>query len=379
MKGDEAINFWLNAVAYSHSGSSNTESSYRLIMSRYCEFTHQTPTQIVNDYERAEQGQISERTVLRQHNQKITLFASNLAKNHATVGTIRASVTSVMSFYKYHNLMVGKIPLPKKVVTYHNRDITRSEVVQIAALTPLRIHAFMYVMAQSGLRPFTLTKLCVKDIEQILEENTPIPCMITVSNQIEKGKLGEGHPSFICEDGVKALKLYLATRQNLTPDSLLFDGVWSSNVSKIFSKCAKKLAKTGAINFKIRERKPSELRLYNLRKFFRKFANQMGFEHVNYLMNHSTNGSDGHYMPKDTEFYRELYREKAMPFLQLDQPTPTEHVKVLDAIKEQHKKEIASMNNEFNSQMAVMRKQMAEIIKKMNVSSAINTALEKQE
>lgn len=96
---------------------------------------------------------------------------------------------------------------------------------------------------------------------------------------------------------------------------------------------ARKLEKSGALHYEIREGKPSELRFYTLRKFFRKYANQMGFEHVNYVMGHTTKGSDSNYTPKDPEFYRELYKEKAMPFLRLETATPTETEKTLEDLR----------------------------------------------
>jgi flagellar motor protein MotB len=61
----------------------------------------------------------------------------------------------------------------------------------------------------------------------------------------------------------------------------------------------------------------------------------MGFEHVNYVMGHTTKGSDSSYTPKDPEFYRELYKEKAMPFLRLETNTPTETEKTIEKLKEQ--------------------------------------------
>jgi len=128
----------------------------------------------------------------------------------------------------------------------------------------------------------------------------------------------------------------------LTPDSLLFCShgdpakpVNVKDVSRAFRMAARKLEKSGAIHYEIREGKPSELRFYTLRKFFRKYANQMGFEHVNYAMGHTTKGSDSSYTPKDPEFYRELYKEKTMPFLRLETATPTETEKTIVELKKQ--------------------------------------------
>jgi hypothetical protein len=205
------------------------------------------------------------------------------------------------------------------------------------AVSKLREKAFFVVMAQSGLRPHTIKQLKLKNLESLEK----VPCKIEVPKEIAKGKYGS-YVSFIGSDAVKYLKQYLATRTNLTPDSLLFSShsdpakpVNVKDVSRAFRMAARKLEKSGTIKFEIREGKPSELRFYTLRKFFRKYANQMGFEHVNYVMGHTTKGSDSGYMPKDPEFYRELYKEKAMPFLRLETNTPTETEKTIEKLKEQ--------------------------------------------
>jgi len=93
--------------------------------------------------------------------------------------------------------------------------------------------------------------------------------------------------------------------------------------------------------------KPAEVRLYNLRKFFRKYATPAGFEYVQFWMGHIVReGVDEHYRPKDPEFHRKLYAEKAMPFLRFETATPTETVKLIEKLKEQLKerdKEIKTM------------------------------------
>jgi hypothetical protein len=81
-------------------------------------------------------------------------------------------------------------------------------------------------------------------------------------------------------------------------------------MNRAFRLAARKLEKSDAIEYKIREGKPSELRLYNLRKFFRKYANQMGVENVSYLMWHTVRGSDPNYKPKTPNFTENFMRWK---------------------------------------------------------------------
>lgn len=52
-------------------------------------------------------------------------------------------------------------------------------------------------------------------------------------------------------------------------------------------------------------------------------------------MGHTVRGSDANYKPQDPEFYRELYADKAMPFLRLETATPTETEKTIAELKKQ--------------------------------------------
>ena len=60
-------------------------------------------------------------------------------------------------------------------------------------------------------------------------------------------------------------------------------------------------------------------------------------EYVNFWMGHKTNykaphipASDEHYFSReDVEFHRQLYKEKAMPHLRLETPTPSETDKII--------------------------------------------------
>jgi len=202
-----------------------------------------------------------------------------------------------------------------------NRHITRDEINRITDKCQPREKAFFTVMRQSGLPPHTIKQLKIKNLERILNPNTPIPCKINVPH--EKSR------TFIGEEAVKYLKQYLATRINLTSESLLFTirnnpnkEINTKNVSRVFKRAAEKLEKAKKITYEVRKGKPSELRLYSLIKFYRKKAKY-------YLAELDNNNT-----PKDDEFYRKLYEEKAMPFLEIETPTKTE----IHQLKKENKK-----------------------------------------
>jgi hypothetical protein len=192
-----------------------------------------------------------------------------------------------------------------------NRDITTGEINKITEKCPPREKAFFTIMRQSGLPPHKIKQLKIRHVERILKPNTPIPCKINV--------LHEKCPAFIGEEAIKYLKQYLATRTNRTPESLLFTiknnpnkEINTKDVSRTFKLAAQKLEKAKEITYEVRRRKPSELRLYSLIKFYRKNAKY----YLKELDNSNT--------PKDDEFYRKLCEEKAMPYLEIETPTRKE-------------------------------------------------------
>ena len=340
----DLVQVWLDNVSYSHSQSKETEINYKSIWSRFSASIGMTAEEIVADYVHA-----NDRTIMRKYAQLVRFWIGKLSKEGLTNSSIRVMVVAIKSFFKYNDLPLGHIPQAMSGTVYHNRDIAKEEIVQLMAVVKIREKAFFAVMAQSGLRPHTIKQLKLKNLETF----DKIPCKIDVPQEIAKGKYGS-YMTFIGSDAIKYLKQYFAIRKDLSPESLLFCNykdynkpVNTKDVSRVFQLAAQKLEKSGALDYEVRKGKPSELRLYNLRKFFRKYANQMGFENVNYLMGHTVIGSDEHYKPQDPEFYRELYAEKAMPFLRLDDPTPTETSELINTLKKQHETEMELLKGQI--------------------------------
>jgi site-specific recombinase XerD len=328
----DAVGKWLNLASYSRSQSKATEKQYKRVWERFSSFIGKTAEQILAEYETSD-----DRSFKHRYAQLIGAWIAQLSKENLQVTSINVMVGAVKSFFKYNDLPLGMIPQAMSGVVYHNRDITKEEIVQIMAISRIREKAFFVVMAQSGLRPHTIVQLRMKNLESF----DKVPCKIEVPKEITKGKYGS-YMTFIGPDAIKYMKQYFSTRTDLAPNSLLFcshsDPSKPANVkdlSRAFKLAARKLEKTGAIDFEIRQGKPSELRFYTLRKFFRKQAHQMGFENVNYLMGHTVRGSDANYKPQDPEFYRKLYEEKAMPFLRFESATPTETEKTIAELKKQ--------------------------------------------
>lgn len=311
---------WLGMVAYSHSGSNNTRENYRRNWNRFLSFAGRSAEDIMKEYEGS-----TDRDFKRRYAQIVKSWIAQLSQEGLSNSSIKVTVAAVQSFFKYHDLPLGFIPVAKDIIEFHNRDIAKEEIQVILRASLPRDRAFYAVMAQSGIRPDTLCHLKLKHIEQSEE----LPWKITVPQKDAKGKFG-AHFTFIGEDAVRHLKAYWAMRRNLTPESYVFSQLAAEKpvkralMSMQFSRTVRHLKDTGHLQFEIKEKgKPAEIRLYSLRKFFRKMAGNAGIDYVEFWMGHRQGVID-HYISREPEHHRQLYKEKAMPFLRLEEPTPTE-------------------------------------------------------
>jgi len=75
-------------------------------------------------------------------------------------------------------------------------------------------------------------------------------------------------------------------------------------------------------------------------------------------MGHTVNaGQDEHYRPRDVEFHRKLYFEKAMPHLRLETATPTETDMAIITLEQE--------NKELKDQIENLETTMQKIYKKV--------------
>lgn len=320
---------WLGSVAYSKSGSRSTEDNYRRNLQRFLDFIGKTADDILAEYEACKDFNDFRRFRDRIADY-IKAWIIALRRRGLTNSSIKVMVAAVQSFFKYNRIDLGFIPTAQDHVVYHNRDITRKEIADIMNVSLPRDRAFYAVMAQSGLRPDTICKLRIKHIEfdRLQQEKSPIK--IDVPVEIAKGKY-RSYFTFISSEAIQCLNDYLKTRKDLTKGSYLFVKSGTENTpmtpaafSAQFNKTVRMLKDKGVLDFEVRKNKPSEVRLYNLRKFFKKHTHEAGEEFSEFWMGHKGKGVIDHYRTRDLEFHRKLYAEKAAPFLRVEQKTPSE-------------------------------------------------------
>jgi len=367
------IETWLDNVSISHSNSHSTRRGYKFHFQLFCNFIGKTPKQILEDYENS-----TDRQFKRKYAQCVRAFASAQFQRESAPNTINLTIAIVKSFFKYNDLPLGHVPIAQRRVLYHNRDITKDEVNLILDASSPREKAFYTIMAQSGLRPLTTCSLKFKHIKKDFEKNL-LPCKIEIPQEIAKGK-HHSYFTFIGEEAVKYLRAYLNTTPTIKDEDYLFQKQGTikktdpKSFAGLFRRTIEKLKAKGLMEVKQKKKgKPRDIRLYNLRKFFRKHANQAGFEFVQFWMGHKVKaGVDDHYRPKDPEFHRQLYKEKAMPFLRLEKHTPTETEKTIAEFEERNKvlqSQMATLvieNKGYAETLQQLQTQYQELLRMMN-------------
>jgi integrase len=331
----DPVQSWIANVAYSHSPSKNTCYKYKHSLETFSLYIGKSVAEILADY-----SAMDEKEFKRTYAQYLKSYIAQLSNDNYAANSINATIASIKSFFKYSDLPLGFVPIGNKRVVYHNRDITKEEVLAVLAASKPRERAFFCMMAQSGLRPDTLIKLKLKDIEPDFSKGV-VPCAILVSETNTKGNYSN-YCSFMGEESINYLKAYFSSeRPNIKPDDPIFklhgkgrnaakkDKVASpKSFSILFANTLKQLMESRILTYDKRIGKPSELRLYTLRKYFRRCAGEAGKDWVNYWMGHvSELGVDLNYMTKGIEYHRKQYTEKAMLHLRLESSTASENDK----------------------------------------------------
>lgn len=345
MESLNPVEIWLNNVALAHSNSKETSYKYKKYFHNFCNFIDKTPEEILDDYEVS-----TDREFRRKYSQYLRAYISQRYNMGLAPNTIRTVTGAVRSFFKYNDLPLGHIPTARLRVLHHNRDIEHKEVIEIIYSSRPRERAFYAVMAQSGLRPDTICHLKYRQIKEDFEKRDNKSYVIRVPEEAAKGKY-RSHFTFIGKEAMEYLRTYLPP--NIQDDDYIFtkqgtkEPASPRSISGLFLRTVLKFQKKGQMKVNQKERgKPHTIRLYNLRKFFRKFGGHAGDEYVNFWMGHKANykaphipASDEHYFNKeDVEFHRKKYEEEALPHLRLDTATPTETDKKITELEEKNKK-----------------------------------------
>lgn len=306
MKGEN----WLNASCESDKSKKN----YRRALKEFLSAVHTDLETLLTTWRNVRYDLRLRDEFCEDWSERIEGYVNEKQFTSATKSTLFGMLKS---FFLYCKIPI-EVKLPKHVfITYHNRDISKQEIRSILEHSGLRDRCFFLTMAESGLRPNTLTLLQWKHIKEEFTANK-VPMKISLPSEILKCSVSERW-TFIGEDSVKLLKEYLQPRMPLNNEDYLFvqqtssrrqgKGLKRENINvtpEAFSCKFASLAKKLGLTEVEKAGKPKKLRLYALRKYFKKFATcERTF--VEYWMGHTD--TETHYISTDVEHHRKMYEE----------------------------------------------------------------------
>jgi len=250
--------------------------------------------------------------------------------NRYTSMSINRHMAVLMSYLHYYDIPIKPVRIRRPYVVYHNRDITKAEINKILDHSDVRNRAIFLVLYESGMRPSTLINLRWRHIKEDFLARK-VPMKIELTSDILKCRVTSRYV-FIGDQGYEALTKYLNLRLPLKDEDFIFvtekpagSRMRTSGVSQRFNSTVTKLGLAEK-----RGNKPKAIRLYCLRKAFRRFmATEVDSAYVEFWMGHTNTAT--HYLSEDTEHHRAIYA-KGYKALRLSEQ-PTVPAEVIDALK----------------------------------------------
>jgi integrase len=245
----------------------------------------------------------------------VTDYFSYQKKTGYTHLSINRAMSVIMSYLHNFGIPFSPIRIRHPYVLFHNRDITKEEILTILNHSSIRNRAIYLVLYETGMRPWTAVNLRWKHIKEDFTAKR-IPMKIKLTSDIMKCGVADRFV-FIGDNGFEALARYLAKRNlPLKDDDYVFvtekpygQKIGTHALSQAFNVIVQelKLAEPRGKDTKDgRKNKPKELRLYTLRKAFSKFmAVNVDRALVEYWLGHTSTAT--YYVSEDVEWHRKMY------------------------------------------------------------------------
>jgi site-specific recombinase XerD len=327
---------WLSAKAESPHSRRNYTDHWNIFV-KFCLVRGKDPNKIVDGFRAVKlQGEQQKDLFLEEWQDLIRAHSTDLKKKYAPMSfAVRLSV--LRSYFKYWKIPL-EVDLPRHTyVTYHNRDITRAEVKKILSNASLRDRAVLLVLVESRMRVGCCVSLKYWMIKGEYEQSI-VPMQIKLPSSALKDHVGDRF-TFIGEDGFRALQDYLEARPRLKDDDYVFGTERARSTSErslaqsISTKFNRLVLKLG-IDHSAGVRKPKQIRLHGLRKYF--YNNMRAdSDYRKFWMGH-TLGVQAHYISRDPEEHRKRYAE-GYKYLRIFEPSPESLTEVYEQMRTKDK------------------------------------------
>lgn len=215
LKEYESVKRWLNQVFADGIRSEETEKLYLHVLNRFSEFTKKDPDQLIE--ERREHLRSQDEFVRRQHEELLTKFRNHIENE----GLARSSVATfhgvLKSFYKY-NYVELESKRPKTWAATKRKVPTPEELAKMVDVTSNnRDKTIIICLAQSGISIKDFLGITYGMIKPELEKG-----IVPLHLDMRRSKVMKEYDTFLGEDSIDQIKLYLEEEKPKTASSELF-------------------------------------------------------------------------------------------------------------------------------------------------------------
>jgi integrase len=332
------VDLWIKKVC----GSKGTEKNYLLKIQKFFDYYNINPDELIKTWKQVRHNWTERQKFIDEWSEKVENYYILLA-DYTPLSKL-TTINVVKSFFSHHRIPIEVRTTKHAHVVYRNRDITKSELKRILNHAHLRDRTFFLMMAESGLRPSTLVQLKYRDLREDFENNK-VPMKINLRPEIVKDAVADRF-TFIGIDGFNSLKEYLSTRE-LSDDDYIFCKERKNRYNteylcpEAFS-CAfaRIVSKIQLRDIEIKKGKPRRIRLYCLRKFFRKHMKCSDTNFREFWMTHVF-GTDQYYISRDVEEHIQQYSEgyKHLRIYEENEQQPNPRLEDLEKKYEELKRE----------------------------------------
>jgi integrase len=202
-----------------------TRASYRIGMEKFAQFCKDKHFNgldtVVLEYRAARDD--DDRRKLAQYTDAWTDVLQEYTiwlKQHHAPATVKNQLAILQSFFSKHKLPI-EVDIPKRAyITYPKKNLKRETIQLIISRSTTRNRAIWLMLAESGLRPYTVTQIRWWWIKEDFLAGK-VPMLIRVPQEFVKDNVGDRW-SFIGSDGYDALREYLKPRLPLRDDDYVF-------------------------------------------------------------------------------------------------------------------------------------------------------------
>jgi len=354
MREYNTVDMWIRKVC----GSKETEKNYLLISKKFFEYYNINPDELIEKWKEVRYDYKERHKFIDEWSEKVENYYALL---ECTPLSKIAEISPIKSFFKSHRIDIEVRTLKHPHVIYRNRDITKSELRKILNYSEIRDRTFFLMMSESGLRPSTLVQLKYRDIREDFENNK-VPMQINLRPEIVKDAVSDRF-TFIGIDAFNSLKEYLSTRE-ISDDDYIFSKKRNRYDTEYLCpeafSCsfARIVQKVKLRDIETKKGKPRKIRLYCLRKFFRKHMKCPDTNFREFWMTHSF-GTDEYYISRDLEEHRQQYSQgyKNLRIYEENKQQPSsESIQMLAKELDKTKKKLSQFESIFNGRTIVIDK-----------------------